>query len=245
MDLQTLIIIGGALALGATHAFEVDHMTAVTAFVATKPTPRQALRFGIEWAVGHGASLLVLGSILYALKMSFSPSVASGMERAVGVALFALGVWTLFQMRSTSLGHTHSHSHTHDSDTNAQHANAQHLEAPEAGHSHTSSRLHTHADSVTHAHPHRNSLWMGVLHGAAGTAAFVGESLVAVSQSYLKVVAFTLSFSMGVLLAMAVYGLTLGSILSYGERRSLLLIQGVRVLTGVWACGVGIYWVFR
>ena len=86
---------------------------------------------------------------------------------------------------------------------------------------------------------------MGVLHGAAGTAAFVTESLVAVSQSYAKVVAFTLAFSIGVLLAMAAYSLVLGGILSFGERRSHVFITGVRALTGIWACAVGIYWVIK
>lgn len=242
MDWPTFLILVGALGLGAAHAFEVDHMTAVSTFVAGKPTPRQAMLFGIKWSIGHGFSLLVLGSLIYALKWTFSPSVESGLERVVGVALFVLGIWTLFQLRTSFLAHTHSHHH----DGHQPHSHG----SDEAPHTHASGEqlpnLHTHADNVTHAHPHRHdSLWMGVLHGAAGTAAFITESLVAVSQSYWKVFAFTLSFSIGVLIAMATYSLVLGSILSYGERRSQLFIHSVRALTGIWACAVGIYWVVK
>lgn len=239
MDSSTFVVMAGAVSLGAAHAFEVDHMTAVTAFVATKPRPRQAAMFGIQWAVGHGLSLLVLGSILYALKLTFSPSLASGMEHIVGVALFVLGLWTLNQMRDSRFAHTHSH------------APGEVASEVEAVQEHGPGEVplayaHTHAGLGAHSHPHRHSsLWMGMLHGAAGTAAFVGESLVAVSQTYLYVLGFTLAFSIGVLLAMAVYSLALGTALTYGESRSRRIAQGAQVLTGVWACVVGLYWIIK
>ena len=101
---------------------------------------------------------------------------------------------------------------------------------------------HTHADGTTHSH---GSLWMGMLHGAAGTAAFVGETLVAVSQSYWKIFAFTLAFSSGVLISMGAYSFALGSLYSFGERRATQVTHGIRFLTGAWACLLGIYWAFK
>jgi high-affinity nickel permease len=77
----TLTLLAGALGVGALHAFEVDHMTAVSAFVARRPRPAQAVWFGIKWAIGHGASLLLLGSVLYALKRVVPENLAGGMER--------------------------------------------------------------------------------------------------------------------------------------------------------------------
>ena len=232
MTFTFILLLVGACGLGMAHAFEVDHMTAVSAFVARKPSPRHAAMFGIKWAVGHGFSLLLLGSILYALRLTISDGLANSLERLVGVALFVLGLWTLTQLRGSFAGHTHAHRHA-----------PQELAALAATGTAPQHR-HTHADGTTHSHSH-DSLWMGMLHGAAGTAAFVGESLVAVSQSYAKVFAFTLSFSIGVLLAMGAYSAALGSVLTLGERRSHTIISGVRALTGVWACVVGIYWVFK
>ncbi|HEX8552818.1 MAG TPA: hypothetical protein VF681_14820 [Abditibacteriaceae bacterium] len=221
----------GACGLGLTHALEVDHMTAVSTFVAQKPSPRQAALFGLKWSIGHAISLLLLGSILFLLRLSISEGVAGSLERLVGVALFVLGLWTLVKLRGSFLGHTHEHAHTPQDLAGAK-ANGAELHP------------HTHADGTTHSHAH-NSLWMGMLHGAAGTAAFIGQSLVAVTQNYVTVFAFTFAFSVGVLIAMTAYSAVLGGLLTLGERRSNLFIHTARAGTGVWACAVGLYWVFK
>ena len=233
IDFSPLIILAGALALGMAHAFEVDHMTAVSTFVAQRPSPKQAALFGIKWSVGYGTSLLVFGSILYGLKLTLSEQVAHGLERLVGLALLALGCWTLSRLKYSFASHTHGHSHT--------------AGQPQAGvDGEGKIAIHTHADGTKHAHSHTHgSLLMGVLHGAAGTAAFVGETIVAVSQTYMNVVAFTLAFSIGVLVAMGAYAGVLGGLISWGERRGTLILHGVRGLTGVWACCVGLYWILR
>src|SRR5919205_479147 len=98
MESSQLLIFAGALALGATHAFEVDHMAAVSAFVANRPTPRQAIWFGVKWAVGHGIRLLLLALFLFAVRLSIAPAVENLLERLVGVALFALGCVTLYRL---------------------------------------------------------------------------------------------------------------------------------------------------
>ena len=229
MEWSFVLLLVGACVLGLTHAFEVDHMTAVSTFVAEKPKPREAAMFGIKWAVGHGFSLLIIGTVLYFLRLSVSDTVATSLERLVGVALLVLGIWTLKQLRVSFLGHTHSHKHTPEELA---------LDRETAG------KPHTHADGTTHSHSH-DSLWMGMLHGAAGTAAFVGQTVIAVSQSYWTVFAYTLSFSFGVLLAMGAYAAALGTVLSIGDKRATSITYGVRALTGVWACVVGIYWAVR
>jgi hypothetical protein len=182
----------GSFGFGLAHAFEVDHMTAVSAFVATKPRPRAAASFGARWAVGHGLALLVFGSALYALKLAVTPAVSELFERAVGLALLALGVVTLRKLRRDV---SHSHHHHHD---------------------------------------HR-ALWMGLLHGIAGTAAFAGQAIVVASQSYGFVLAYTLAFSLGVLVSMVVFAGTLGAVLTRGGR-------WLQLALGLWACAVGLVW---
>src|SRR5687768_8764273 len=122
MHWETLLIVIGAFGFGAAHAFEVDHLAAVSAFVARKPAPRQAVLFGIKWAAGHGLSLLFLGSMLYLLKLSVAASLAGSLERIVGVALFGLGVWTLLQLRPGQMHHSHSHTHAAEDGTVIRHA---------------------------------------------------------------------------------------------------------------------------
>jgi ABC-type nickel/cobalt efflux system permease component RcnA len=234
--LQSLLLFGSALGLGAAHAFEPDHMAAVSTFVARRPSPKQAIMFGIQWAIGHGLSLLLIGSILFALKMTIAESLAGSLEKIVGVVLIGLGLWTLYQLRPGELHHTHSHHHEHDGHDHAHHHHDEHEHS-----------AHMHADGTTHSHhghSHgKGSLWMGMLHGAAGTAAFVGEALVAVSQTYLAVFLYTLFFSIGVLVAMALYAGALGGLIDWGGRRFRTVMVGAQALTGVLACVVGYCWV--
>lgn len=184
-----------SFALGLGHAFEVDHMTAVSAFLAAKPRPRDAAVFGAKWAIGHGISLLIFGSVLFSLKLAVRPGLAELFERFVGVALFVVGAWTLFRLRR----HIHV-SHEQE-----------------------------------HKHDHLGIFGMGMLHGIAGTAAFVGQAFVVASQSYAFVVVYTILFSLGVLLSMTVFAGALGAVLRRANR-------GVQMLLALWACIVGVFW---
>ena len=195
-----------------SHAFEVDHLTAGSAFVATKPRPRQAALFGAKWAVGHGVSLLIFGSVLFALKLSIEPSLAAVFERLVGVALLGLGVWTLYRLRRNLPGSAHHHHLVHQ---------------------HGRSHDHSHGHGE---HRHDGPVWMGILHGIAGTAAFAGQAIVVASQSYAFVVLYTLVFSAGVLVSMAAFAGVLGSVLGRAGR-------GMQVAMALWACAVGLVWI--
>lgn len=240
--MHTFILLMWGLAAGASHAFEIDHMTAVSTFVAKRPSPRQAVTFGIKWAIGHGLSLLLLGSLLFALKttlhVTMSATVAGSLERLVGMALFGLGLWTLFRLRPAQLHGASGHAHIHSHD--GIHAHSHDVTHNAAGGDAESGDDHTHP----HTHDH-GSLWMGVLHGLAGTAGFVGEGVVALSQSYAFVVAYTLIFSVGVLLSMGFYAGILGGAISWGGRRSHTFLDFARGLSGVCACIVGLMWMLN
>ena len=226
MDTQWLVVYGTAFLLGAAHAFEPDHMAAVTTFVARRPSPRQAASFGMQWAIGHGFSLLLIGLVLFALKLAISETASGWLEKLVGFALLGLGIWTLLQLMPGHGHHTHDHHHGDEIvDVNGKIS------------------THTHADGTTHSHSGRGSLWMGMLHGAAGTAAFVGQALVAVSQTYSAVILYTLFFSIGVLMSMTAYAGVLGGAITWGGKRLYALSTGAQVLAGTLACVVGFCWI--
>lgn len=216
----------GALGFGIAHAFEPDHMAAVSTFVASRPKPREAAFFGINWALGHGFSLFVIGSLLYFLRRAaenVQPQIfASGvLERVVGVVLIGLGAWTLYQVISGRATQHHAHGHFHD------------------GHFHSHDQSH---GATEHAHSPANrfaSLGMGVLHGAAGTGAFVGQAVVSLSNSYGCVFLYTLLFSLGVLLAMGFYAGALGGLITAFEKRGQQALAAARVVTAVLTCGIG------
>ncbi|PQV64169.1 hypothetical protein B1R32_10613 [Abditibacterium utsteinense] len=227
-------------------------MAAVSTFVASRPKPREAAMFGVRWAVGHGLSLFVIGSILFVFKHAAQTSqpelFASGvLDRFVGLVLVALGIWTLFQVASSRASKQHEHGHFHDGHFHSHggESNSSSVEAHRNGNDADSTKNEGHFDThgeKGHSHSHSGglaSLGMGVLHGAAGTGAFIGQSVVSLSSSYAFVFLYTLLFSLGVLLSMAVYAGALGGLLTSFERRGALALSGARVVTGVLTCAIG------
>lgn len=105
---------------------------------------------------------------------------------------------------------------------------------------------YSHADGTTHSHSHSRgggigSLLMGMMHGAAGTGAFVVQAANAGSAtSYWMVAAFTLFFSAGVLLAMGLYAGALGGAITLGGKRATKFLTIARGVAGVLACAVGV-----
>jgi sulfite exporter TauE/SafE len=97
-----------AFLLGGLHALEADHMAAVTSFAVQKPEPRAAARFGLQWAAGHGSSILLVGMLLIFIGMRIPENATGLMERVVGLTLIGLGAWTIVAVRRA-----HRRSHTH------------------------------------------------------------------------------------------------------------------------------------
>ena len=107
-----------ALALGAGHALEVDHMVAVTAFVGGRPHLGTAVGFGVRWGVGHSLAVLVAGTALALSGLHIPPGGQDWAELGVGVMLVALGVWAANAARRLHVhlpqdhaGHAHLHAH--------------------------------------------------------------------------------------------------------------------------------------
>lgn len=185
-----------AFVLGCAHAFEGDHLAAVSVFVAGKPAAMRSLRFGFLWAVGHGLSLLLFGMALIGLRSALSPATSAWFERAVGVSLLALGIHLLYRLSKKGTLHVHTHS--------------------------------------------KGALWMGMLHGIAGTGAFVAESILLSAGGFTGAVAVTIFFSAGVLVAMTAYAFVLGRLLNHSSvLRTPAFQKTVQAVIGVAACTVG------
>lgn len=109
-----LLPLATALLLGMGHALEPDHMAAVTTFVARRPRPGEALRFGVRWGAGHSAAILVAGGALVFLDLPVPDRVTRGLEFGVGTLLLVLGGWLLWSVlheRAHALAAPHAHPH--------------------------------------------------------------------------------------------------------------------------------------
>lgn len=218
--MDPFLLYGTALVLGSVHALEADHVTAVTAFAARNPGVRNAVRFGLRWAAGHGAAVLVIGSALIVLERELPETLTSGLERLVGAALIGLGVWTLLGARRL-----HAHVHTHTDGTTHEHV-----------HAHILSRRHDHRHGATS---------VGLLHGAAGAGAASALVPLAAVDDPAGGVIYLALFGVGTIAGMALYALLAGFIFGQTAGVSVRLARGVAVAAGTVTIAVGAIWLVR
>src|ERR671926_480310 len=80
------------LILGLRHAFDPDHIAAVSTIVSEAKSVRRSSIVGASWGLGHAVSLFVAGVLVIALKVQISDRLALWMEFAVALMLILLGV---------------------------------------------------------------------------------------------------------------------------------------------------------
>ena len=157
------LVLVTALLMGVVHAFDVDHLAAITTFIARRPSARSAAAFAVRWGLGHSATLLAVGLAASLLSFVVGPGMRTAAELAVGAMLILLGLRT-FRRRGPRVARR---------------------------------------DSV---------FWVGVVHGLAGSAGLMLILPIALISSVWAVLAFILTFSLGVTAAMTVYALAIGGL---------------------------------
>lgn len=208
-----------AVLLGLRHATDPDHIAAVTALVAgtKRGNAWTGAQLGLAWGLGHGVTLLVLGTPLVLFGRQLPAAAERAAEALIGLIVIGLALRLLLRWRA---GAFHLHEHTHEG--NVRHAH-----------------LHSHAGAPDHTHEHRRqtalgALGIGVVHGAGGSAG-VGLLLVASIHSRPVAVAALALFTVGTAGAM--------TLLSGGVGRALFRWRGsflpaplgaVSLAFGVW-----------
>lgn len=215
--------------LGLQHALEADHIAAVASITADKKGVRQIVRHGAVWGLGHALMLGAFGGAVYALELSLSGRLASGLEFAVGIMMVLLGARLLYVLLRDRI-HFHTHRHA---------AGDVHFHA------------HSHAGDVTnhaasrHAHAHRAGGWrrslaVGMMHGLAGSAALV--ALAASSAPSVPLgIAFMVLFGIGSIAGMALFSTVIAVPLSYTATTLTWATRGFQALAGVFAIGIGLH----
>lgn len=190
------------LILGLRHAFDPDHIAAVSTIVSEAKSVRRSSIVGTSWGLGHAMSLFIAGVLVIALKVQISDRVALWMEFAVALMLVLLGVKAL--LRSFRGWKLHVHRHTH------------------GGHSHI--HAHLHRLDTDHVHSHRHLIRsgaqpfaVGLVHGLAG------------SSGLMILVLATIPSAVGGLIYIVVFGLgSIGGMLLMSCLISLPFVFGKR-----------------
>ncbi|HYE33307.1 MAG TPA: nickel transporter, partial [Methylomirabilota bacterium] len=132
--------------------------------------------------MGHSVGVLALGALSLVFREVIPIDlISSWSERIVGVVLIAIGFWGL---RKAFQNRVHSHAHTHDGSTHV------HI------HVHDKQSSHSHGEGAPHKHDHA-AFAIGVLHGSAGGAHFLGVLPALAFPTLLQATAYVASYAVG------------------------------------------------
>ena len=219
--MQALLLLLTGLLFGVRHAFDRDHVAAVTHFVSLEPDPMKSAWFGCRWAIGHALTVLLLGSFILILHLKFDPAFERYAEVAVGVSLLVLGVWRLILLAQER---PHEHQHAHQT---KEHRHR---------HSHEPGRGHVHWFAPT---------LVGMVHGASGTV----EILVLIPLSMMATTwlayAYIGLFSLGCAGSMSGYGYLAGRFYHRASEAGRRVYRVLVILTSSSGLVLGFIWIFK
>lgn len=218
-----------ALLLGARHATEPDHLTAVsTLALAGEESRRRTWRLGLAWGAGHGLTLVALGLPVVLVGARLPGWLHRGAEALVGGLIVVLAVRLLVRWRR---GYFHAHAHRHGERWHV-HPHF-HEKAPREAHP----REHAHRHRVPEASP-LGAFGMGLAHGVGGSAG-VGVLVVGAQAAAGPALAALVVFAAAAAAAMAAvtlgFGVLLGRRSTLGRLERLVPVFGLAgVLFGAW-----------
>lgn len=219
--MATLFLLCNAFLVGAAHALEPDHVAAVSTFISRYPGRRRAVLFSLRWGFGHMLPILALAAVAAVVGSRLPVAFSAYTERLVGVALVGLGVWVLAEVVR---GRIHLHIHEHGG----------------VRHAH----LHTHLRREDHDHAHV-VVAVGMVHGLAGGASALALLPLSMQSSWLLALAYILTFSLGVALAMAVYGVSVNALIERVTPVGSRWLQWTRATAGASSLLLGMFWLLR
>jgi len=92
-SLELALISAGVL--GFRHGFDYDHIAAISDITSVQTERGRGMRLGLLYALGHAATVAVLGSAVILFQRSLPEGMDRIAERLVGITLLILGVYVL------------------------------------------------------------------------------------------------------------------------------------------------------
>lgn len=205
------------LLVGLRHAFEPDHLAAISNLVVETRSARRGALLGAIWGLGHTLALVIVGLVMIVAGTALPVSVAAAFECAVAVMLVVLGVLGIRRaLRDGTTGTPRRHRHGV-------------LE-----HEHALAAPHVHLGRATFAW---RPLAIGLVHGLAGSGALTAIVFAELPDTTLRIAYITL-FGAGSIAGMGIAsglaGASLGAFGGADLRRRLALAAGaVSIVVGI------------
>jgi len=212
--------------LGMRHALEGDHVAAVASLATRSRSMGDTIRQGAVWGAGHTLTLFLFGSLVLLLDAVIPETLAQVLEFMVGLMLIGLGIDVL---RSLLRERIHFHAHRH---------------ADGRWHLHALAHAGEQDNAALHRHRHRSgrfplrALFVGMMHGMAGSAALILLTLQSV-HSPLAGVVYILLFGAGSIAGMAVLSAIIAVPLRYSVSGLRWAHNGLHALVGVSTLSMG------
>ena len=206
--------------VGLRHAFEPDHLTAVSTLVSEAKDGRRGALLGAIWGLGHTLSLVFVGVVLLAAGATLPAHVAAWFEIAVSAMLVVLGARSIMLAMREGAAPITSHRHGH----------VEHV------HGAVSPHIHVRGRAIAW-----RPLFVGLVHGLAGSGALTAIVFAQLPTTVLRLLYITL-FGLGSVAGMAIASGLAGMSLHAtaqrpATRRTLSLVTGaLSIVVGfVWA----------
>jgi hypothetical protein len=217
MSLAAVLALG--FFLGMRHATDSDHVVAVTTIVSRQRTLRAAAPIGMLWGVGHTVTILLVGGAIILFGIVIPPRLGLGMELSVALMLVLLGVLNvrsvLRDARALAREHGAGHDHPHA-----------HASQPESG--------------LALLRP----LFVGIVHGLAGSAAVALLVLGAIGDAKLAL-AYLLVFGAGTIAGMVLITTALAVPVAAAAQRFAGFHRVLGVATGLASVAFGALLVYE
>jgi hypothetical protein len=229
ISLSTASVLAFGFVLGLKHAVEVDHLAAVSTIVSERKSLLSSMLVGGLWGIGHTISLLSAGIVVIVLHVEISERTALFLEFSVGLMLVALGLNALGKLRRGGRLHLHAHRH--------------------GGREHIHPHIHDREpDEDPHTHHGYKSgmrpLFVGMVHGLAGSAALMLLVLSTISQPLVGIFYITIFGAGsigGMMLMSALVSLPLYLTATRFTRANLMM----RGLAGLFSLSFGLLMIYR
>lgn len=196
LGLLAALVLG--ILLGSKHSLDPDHVVAVSTIVSEYKNPLRSFWVGISWGLGHTTTLLIIGIVIIALRLTIPERMALLFEFAVGAMLVGLGIQAIYSFRKKKV---HQHAHGHEEE--AHHHFHSHSKSPE----HVPEHHNTHG--IGKPFLRRKSYVIGLVHGVAGSAALTLLVLASI-ESPIAGLAYILLFGLGSVLSMGIMTVIIG-----------------------------------
>jgi len=240
-------LLGLGLVFGLKHATEVDHVVAVSAIVSEHRSVLRSALVGGLWGAGHTASLVIVGVLVLVFRVTIPLPAANWLELAVALMIIGLGVLAMAKVlrrrndvhlhRHSHDGQSHVHIHFHERGTQHESDASLFPQASEA--SSPSHPSHSHAISRVGFKP----LFVGAMHGLAGSAALTLLVLTQIQSAWLGLLYLAL-FGIGSTFGMLLMSGLIGLPFALSGRRLTSINYGLQSAAGMLSIAFGLWYAY-